>query len=100
VRSTLSILGAILLLALAGCGGGSSSASSVRPVVVGTPQPQGQKIEHVVIMIQENRTFDNLFATFPGAEGTTTGAMHTGQTVQLAKHGLLMSSPFEMSTDW
>ena len=24
-------------------------------------------------MIQENRSFDNFFATFPGANGTTTG---------------------------
>lgn len=31
------------------------------------------KIKHVVIVIQENRSFDNLFATFPGADGTTTG---------------------------
>ncbi len=30
-------------------------------------------IQHVVIMVQENRSFDNLFATFPGADGATTG---------------------------
>ena len=29
-------------------------------------------------MIQENRSFNNLFATFPGAVGTTTGEMRTG----------------------
>jgi phospholipase C len=27
----------------------------------------------VIIVIQENRSFDNLFATFPNADGTTTG---------------------------
>jgi phospholipase C len=32
-----------------------------------------KKIQHVIIVIQENRTFDNLFATFPGADGTKTG---------------------------
>jgi phospholipase C len=32
-----------------------------------------RKIQHVIIVIQENRTFDNLFATFPGADGTKTG---------------------------
>jgi len=31
-------------------------------------------------MIQENRSFDNLFATYPGADGTTTGRMQ-------GKHG-------------
>jgi Phosphoesterase family len=30
-------------------------------------------IEHIVLVIQENRTFNNLFATFPGAVGTTVG---------------------------
>jgi phospholipase C len=32
-----------------------------------------RKIAHVIIIIQENRSFDNLFATFPGADGATTG---------------------------
>ncbi len=32
-------------------------------------------IQHIVIMIQENRSFDNFFATFPGADGTTYGCM-------------------------
>jgi phospholipase C len=30
-------------------------------------------IQHVVIVIQENRTFNDFFATFPGADGTITG---------------------------
>ena len=30
-------------------------------------------IQHVVIVVQENRTFNDFFATFPGADGTTTG---------------------------
>ncbi|HXB84113.1 MAG TPA: alkaline phosphatase family protein [Candidatus Acidoferrum sp.] len=35
-------------------------------------------IRHVVIVVQENRTFDNLFATFPGADGTRYGQMKSG----------------------
>jgi phospholipase C len=35
-------------------------------------------IQHVVVVIQENRTFDNLFATFPGADGATQGLMKVG----------------------
>ncbi len=42
-------------------------------------------IKHVVIIIQENRSFDNLFATFPGADGATTGKTHDGKTVKLKK---------------
>ena len=30
-------------------------------------------IKHVVFLIKENRTFDNLFGTFPGANGVSTG---------------------------
>jgi phospholipase C len=30
-------------------------------------------IEHVVFLIKENRTFDNLFGTFPGSDGVTFG---------------------------
>ena len=27
----------------------------------------------MIVVIQENRSFDNFFATFPGADGTTSG---------------------------
>lgn len=61
-------------IAFAACSGARSLPSGTVPneVLAGSaPQP---KIEHVVLMIQENRTFDNLFATFsPNADGTTTG---------------------------
>ncbi len=40
-------------------------------------------------MIQENRSFDNFFATYPGADGTTTGKIHTGGTVPLKEVGLI-----------
>jgi phospholipase C len=36
----------------------------------GTPAAQGiHKIRHVVIIMQENRSFDSYFGTFPGADG-------------------------------
>jgi phospholipase C len=39
-------------------------------------------------MIQENRSFDNLFAGFPGAHGATSGKTHTGQIVALHESNL------------
>ena len=45
-------------------------------------------IQHVVIMIQENRSFDNLFARYPGADGATEGKDHNGQTVPLVAKNL------------
>jgi phospholipase C len=40
-------------------------------------------------MIQENRSFDNFFATYPGADGTTSGKTHDGKTVPLKEAGLI-----------
>jgi phospholipase C len=51
-----------------GQGVGSASLPAQAKKAAGT-----RKIQHVIIMIQENRSFDNLFATFPGADGTKTG---------------------------
>ena len=63
--------------ALSACGGGSSPSAlsgSLSPRAESTNRSaSGSPIQHVVIMIQENRTFNDFFATYPGADGTTTG---------------------------
>jgi phospholipase C len=41
------------------------------------------KIEHVVFIVKENRTFDNYFGTFPGADGATSGKISTGEVIPL-----------------
>jgi phospholipase C len=43
------------------------------------------KIKHIVFVIKENRTFDNYFGTFPGADGATTGRTCDGSEIPLAK---------------
>jgi phospholipase C len=43
----------------------------------------GSKISHVVILVQENRTFDNLFHGYPGADYANTGLTHDGKSVRL-----------------
>ncbi len=40
-------------------------------------------IKHVVLMIQENRSVDNLFQAYPGANTASSGQISTGQTVPL-----------------
>jgi phospholipase C len=47
------------------------------------PELGRKRIKHVIILVQENRTFDNLFHGFPGADTASTGVTHTGQTVPL-----------------
>jgi phospholipase C len=62
---------------IVGCNAGNSlggSLSEALPSSASSPQVKGNTpISHVVIVIQENRSFDNFFATFPGANGTLTG---------------------------
>ncbi len=67
---------ALLLLATIAGGvacGGSRGAPPALPFAQREAAAGKAKIEHVVIVIQENRSFDNFFATFPGADGTKTG---------------------------
>jgi phospholipase C len=47
------------------------TAGAIKP----TPRPgdpTGGKIQHVVIIMQENRSFDHYFGTYPGADGLPT----------------------------
>jgi phospholipase C len=92
-RSSIPIL-ALALVALVGAcvsatgdpRGSSSPQPSWSPSVITTGSPKGGfdataletrfPIKHVVFLIKENRTFDNLFGTFPGANGTTVGMDH------------------------
>lgn len=51
------------------------------------------KIQHIVIMDKENRSFDDLFGTFPGANGSRTYIGQDGQTY------LLNHQPDHLTTD-
>ncbi|MBV8531118.1 MAG: hypothetical protein JO104_07350 [Candidatus Eremiobacteraeota bacterium] len=46
-------------------------------------------ISHVIVVIQENRSFDDFFATFPNADGTSYGCMKPPPNVPLPRraHG-------------
>jgi phospholipase C len=41
------------------------------------------QIKHIVLFVKENRSFDDYFGTFPGADGATSGLTSTGQVVPL-----------------
>ncbi len=63
VRGVWLCASAFLILAIAK-GSAAQTGSSV---------PQGiHKIKHVIIIMQENRSFDSYFGTFPGADGLPT----------------------------
>ena len=66
-----ALLGGLLVAAtLAGGCGGSSTPTIPPGPPLRTSQLKGiHKIRHVIIIMQENRSFDNYFGTYPGADG-------------------------------
>src|SRR5262249_29293158 len=76
-----------------GCGGGgggstssnssSSSSSGGTGSTGGTGAAAALPIDHVFIIFKENHTFDNYFATYPGANGQTWGLDSHGNQVPL-----------------
>ena len=67
---------------------------SPTPTATTYPTPTPPAITHVIVIIQENRTFDNLFNGFPGADTAQSGLNHLGQTVAL------ISVPLNGRGDW
>ena len=80
-----------MLAASVSCGGTGNVAqtSAVVPSVRLRTAATTTPIQHVVILIQENRSFDDLFATFPHADGATKGLMSNGHWQPLVKGPLL-----------
>ncbi|HEV2379464.1 MAG TPA: alkaline phosphatase family protein [Terriglobia bacterium] len=55
-------------------------------------------IQHIVFIVKENRSFDQMFGTFPGADGATSGTISTGQVLPL---GLTPDAiPRDMGHTW
>ncbi len=66
------------------------SARAAPPPTPGNPSAATvrllrSKIRNVVFIVKENRTFDNLFGRFPGADGATTGMTCDGHEIQLGQ---------------
>ena len=84
VLYALSITAAIVFLA--GCG--ESQPSLGAPGTLRLPQTAGRPdtkraIENLIVVIQEDRSFDNLFAGYPNADAPMKGLTSTGKYVRL-----------------
>jgi|HubBroStandDraft_4_1064222.scaffolds.fasta_scaffold10908_1 phospholipase C len=81
---SLLVCSAVLLSSLSSCGGGSSSTN--------LPPPSPGKIQHVVVIFQENRTPDNLFQdqtlVSRGADIQNYGVNSLGQKIVLTATAL------------
>ncbi len=87
----------LALTATTACGGGGSSTNAPAAPSVGATPPAtnaptsapsptsnaATKIQHVVIIVQENRSPDNLFHGLPGADIANSGVASDGTTVAL-----------------
>jgi phospholipase C len=75
------------LFLCSGCGGagGGFGAQNSLPAAGVTPVTTlvGSHLKHIVIIVQENRSFDNMFSGYPGAESKTSGPMSDGKIVPL-----------------
>ena len=92
-RRRAAVAATLALFLLSGCSGSGTGtppvafhdAASVRSLASG-------KIQHVIIIVQENRSFDNLFAGYPGADTQSYGYTNDGTKVKL--------QPLTMKTTW
>jgi phospholipase C len=82
------VRGALILLAagmvgLSACGGGGSAMPGM-PATASTNRTLSSTIQHVVVIVQENRSFDNMFNGYPGADSAQNGIGPDGSTIKLA----------------
>ena len=66
------------------------SSSTSLPIKI-APATGIHKIRHIVIITQENRSFDSYFGTFPGADGFPPGVLRTGPGQRRTHRALLRS---------
>jgi phospholipase C len=80
----IALAAAVGLTALyMGVSGTTPGASPpLRAAVVAQPKTP---IKHIVVIFKENRSFDEYFGQFPGANGATTAVNSKGVTVKLAQ---------------
>ncbi len=106
MRSTRNVATALAFGAVAAglcaCGGNVGSAPSTNYVAIGSARAHrllravearsSSKIQHIVIIIQENRTLNNLFYGFPGAKTVSYGYDSRNEKIKL--------EPIPLNTTW
>ncbi|MGA8533993.1 MAG: alkaline phosphatase family protein [Candidatus Tumulicola sp.] len=82
-----ALAASLATIALTACsfGARSPSADAALPLVAGAggASAAAGKIQHVIIVVQENRSLDNLFQGYPGADTVSIGKMKSGKTIAL-----------------
>ncbi len=96
-----------MVVALAGCTQGSTIAPSFPPTVqtpttvgalpnaVGSLNRASSRIHHIVIIVQENRSTNNLFNGLPGADTVRVAENSQGKHITLMSQ--LLTAPYDIS---
>ena len=82
-RSSARIAAAALAFGLAGCGVHQALPSQSEAGLGAFGVTGAGKIKHIVYIVQENRSFDNLFQGYPGADTVAEGRDSKGKRVAL-----------------
>ena len=86
------VIFAVIVVALLGVHDDGEPSWGPHVVVALTPAPDRKPlpvaasrtpITHVVFLVKENRTYDNLYGLYPGADGTSHGVLADGSTIPL-----------------
>jgi phospholipase C len=96
---------------LAACGGGGSTppaftAGGAQSTTAQWTQPSfeyadgtspdiNKKISHIIVIVQENRSFDNMFHGFAGADYANSGKNSKGQTITLTSQPMAGKYDFQ-----
>jgi phospholipase C len=99
-RHKLALLAIALLAGATACTGaaltghGSAASQSVNPNLHGI-----HKIQHIIVIMQENRSFDEYFGTYPGADGIPMTAAGAPLVCLPTKPGQPCVSPYVNHAD-
>ncbi len=99
------IISSLALAACAACGSGGGGGMNSPPALPPGPGPTdggslGKHIHHVVVIIQENRSFENFFSSYPGADAPSYGyAIIKGVRKKIALRAITFQGP-DLRHDW
>jgi len=77
------VLGLAATALCSGCassGGTSPVAASIPATQPPSPGPRSKYVKHVIVIVQENRSFEDFFAGYPGANAPMTGCASPSPT--------------------
>jgi phospholipase C len=86
------------MIGLSACGGSLGTSPSLDSQAFKSERMLGSsKIQHVVIIVQENRSLNNLFMGYPGATTQSYGYISSGKKVRL--QAVPLEAPYDMGHD-